>query len=49
MGVILMAEIEAVYNSFEEACKEGNLSTVEEIVQQLRDLTKENAEANTRS
>ena len=41
-----MAEIETVYNSFEEACKEGNLSTVEEIVQQLQELTKENTEAN---
>jgi len=41
-----MDAAEKIYSSLELACNEGNLTTVEEFIQELDGLTKDNKEAN---
>ena len=41
-----MEDAEKIYSSLELACDEGNITTVEEFIQELDGLTKNNKEAN---
>ena len=41
-----MEDAEKIYSSLELACDEGNITTVEEFIQELDGLTKDNKEAN---
>ncbi|MGC9780390.1 MAG: hypothetical protein HZR80_14175 [Candidatus Heimdallarchaeota archaeon] len=41
-----MKEAEKIYSSLEEACSEGNFTSVEEFIQELENLTKEHDSAN---
>ena len=45
---LIMADIDTIYNSFEEACSEGNLSSVEELVQKLQEEGKKDKKANSK-
>lgn len=41
-----LKEAEKIYSSLEEACSEGNFTSVEEFIQELENLTKEHDSAN---